>query len=507
MLKRNIIIYSLAAASMASCGKKFLQKEPLASIVQENFYKTTQDLESAINAAYDPLGWETDRTGSYYSNAFFFGDVMSDDAVKGGGSEGDQGNWNALEQFVGNPSLVEISLPWQRFYTGIYRSNLVIENTPSSQADEATKNRILGEAKFLRAYYHFELVKHFGDVPLVTKVLTVDEFNLSRTPKSQVYAQIEIDLGEAVNLLPAKGGVVAGKATKGAAQALLARAQMYQTLENPGKWADVLANAEAVIGSNLYDLEPNFEDACTIATENGKESVFEVQHAVNMAGQGGDNGSSWTRGNEGTLQNTMTRGRANGGWGFNCPSKNLLDSMKLLNDTRLSATIIQNGDSVLGVPYSIDPSAYPMTGTQSRKYIESDKIPNMLNVSDGPSNLRIIRFADVLLMAAEAANQVTTDTARIYQHLNRVRRRAKMPIITEPYNRDKIRNLIWVERRMELAMEGHRFFDIVRQGRAARLLKNTPEGTKFREGVNEVFPIPQTEIDVSKGKLSQNPGY
>jgi len=507
MLKRNIIIYSLAAASMASCGKKFLNKEPLASIVQENFYKTAQDLESAINAAYDPLGWETDRTGSYYSNAFFFGDVVSDDALKGGSSEADQGNWNSLEKFVGNPSFVEISLVWQRFYTGIYRSNLVIQNAPNAQVDEGTKNRILGEAKFLRAYYHFELVKHFGDVPLVTKVLTVDEFNLTRTPKSQVYAQIEADLTEATSLLPAKGGVIAGKATKGAAQALLARTQMYQTLANPGKWAEVLANAEAVISSGLYDLEPNFADVCTIATENGKESVFEVQHEVNMAGQGGDNGSAWTRGNEGTLQNTMTRGRGNSGWGFNCPSKILLDSMKITGDTRLPATIIRNGDMVLGTAYVIDSTIYPFTGTQSRKYIEDDKAP-ILNVSDGPSNLRIIRFADVLLMAAEAANALGKDTGSIYKHLNRVRRRAKMPIITvSESDHNRIRQIIWDERRFELAMEGHRFFDIVRQGRAARLIKNTPEGASFREGVNEIFPIPQTEIDVSKGKLTQNPGY
>lgn len=505
MLKRNIILYTLAAASMTGCGKKFLQKDPQGVIIQENFYKTSQDLESAINAAYDPLGWETDRKGSVYANAFFFGDVVSDDAVKGGGGQSDQGNWDAIENFIGNPSLQEFLLPWQRFYTGIYRSNLVIESVPNSEADQATKSRITGEAKFLRAYYHFELVKHFGDVPLVTKVLTADEYNLSKTPKAQVYAQIEADLKEAANLLPEKGAITLGKATKGAALALLARAQMYQTLENPSKWNDVLANAETVINSNVYDLEAKFDDVCKIATENGKESVFEVQHAINMAGQGGDNGGTWTRGNEGTLQNTMTRGRANSGWGFNVPSLNLLDSMS--NDPRKPSTILVNGDAINGEIFTINKNEYPFTGTLTKKYIEETKaMEKSINVSDGPSNLRIIRFADVLLMAAEAANEISNDTAVVNKYLNRVRLRAGL---TKNTIKDKValRQAIWHERRMELAMEGHRFFDIVRQGRAAEVMSLVPEGKNFRKGVNEVFPIPQTEIDVSKGKLTQNPGY
>jgi len=490
---------------MTGCGKKFLQKDPQGLIIQENFYKTNQDLESAINAAYDPLGWETDRKGAVYANAFFFGDVVSDDAIKGGGSQSDQGNWDAIENFIGNPSLQEFLLPWQRFYTGIYRSNLVIESAPTSEADAATKNRVTGEAKFLRAYYHFELIKHYGAVPLVTKVLKSDEYTLARSPKTEVYAQIEADLNEAANLLPEKGGITLGKATKGAALALLARAQMYQTLENPAKWDDVFKNAVQVIDSKVYDLEPDFKDACTIATENGKESVFEVQHAVNMAGQGGDNGGTWTRGNEGTLQNTMTRGRANSGWGFNCPSLNLLDSMS--NDARKGATILVNGDAINGEIFTINKNEYPFTGTQTRKYIES-ATSTVINVSDGPSNLRIIRFAYVLLMAAEAANELGKDTSVTNKYLDRVRLRAnsKLPKNTIA-EKTALRNAIWHERRMELAMEGHRFFDIVRQGRAAEVMKLVPEGKNFRKGVNEVFPIPQTEIDVSRGKLTQNPGY
>lgn len=508
MFNRNKIIYlSIIAASLAGCGKKVLQRDPIGVITEENFYKTAQDLESAVNAAYDPLGWETDRPGAVYGNPFLFGDIASDDAVKGGGGISDQGNWYLIETFTANPSLQEFLLVWRRYYTGVYRSNLVIQNTPNSQADDATKNRIIGEAKFLRALYHFELVKHFGDVPLITKVLDPTEYNLTRSPKSVVFAQIENDFKEAAGLLPEKGGLTAGKATRGAAMALLARAQMYQTLDNPSKWSEVLASAEAVINSGKYSLEPKFADVVSVKTENGNESIFEIQHIVNTAGQGGDNGSNWARGNEGTVQNTMTRGRANGGWGFNVPSLDLVTDFG--NDPRKSATIIADGDSVLGDKYSLNIKEYPFTGTAPRKYIE-DKNAAILNVSDGPSNQRVIRYADVLLMAAEAANALRagngTDTATVNKYLNPVRVRAGLAKngITD---KEALKLAIWKERRLELALEGHRFFDLVRQGRAATVMQATPEGKNFKAGVNEVFPIPQTEIDVSQGKISQNTGY
>ncbi|MBO9701478.1 MAG: RagB/SusD family nutrient uptake outer membrane protein [Sporocytophaga sp.] len=510
MLKKANLIYLIFAASLfSSCKKEFLDKKPQVSVVDENFYKTDQDMIAAINAAYDPLTMESDRLGQQFCLPFLFGDVVSDDALKGGSGDPDQVNFDYFEKFDGKSSFPELLLVWQKNYTGIYRANLVLQFAPKSNASETTKNRVMAEAKFLRAYYHFELVKMFGDVPVVTKVLNPDEYTLEKSPKADVYKQIEADLTEAL-VLPNKGQIELGRATKGAALALLARVQLYQTRDNSAKWSEVLKNAEAVINSGIYDLETDYSTIHSLAKENGIESVFEIQFTAGVAGRGGDNNSNWGSGNEGTFFNVMTRGRDNGGWGFNCPTKSLLDEFKKektkddKEDPRLKATIIQDGDLVGTEVYKASASNYPFTGTYCRKYVESDKL-SLLNPSDGPSNYRIIRFADVLLMAAEAANELG-QSENALKYLNRVRARVNMADKTET-NKDLLRDIIWRERRVELALEGHRFFDLVRQGRAASVMKATPEGGKFKEGIHEIFPIPLQEVQLSKGKISQNKGY
>jgi len=507
MLKKIYPVIGIAIISiLGGCKKDFLDKTPQSSVTDENFYKTSQDLINAVNAAYDPMGWETDRKGAIYGNLFFFGDVVSDDAIKGGSGTSDIPDFQALETFKGYAGLPALLLPWQRNYTGIYRANIVIERAPASNADETTKKRVINEAKFLRAYYHFEQVKMYGDVPLITKVLAANEYEQGKTPKAEVYKQIEADLKDA-SALPEKGSIETGRATRSAALALLARVQMYQTRTNSTKWSDVLSNAELVINSGIYKLEENYADIHTVAKENGIESIFEIQNNSKAAGAAGDNNSDWANGNEGTLINIMFKGRDNGGWGFNCPSLDLLAEFKKeqtvdgKDDPRLKATIIQNGDSVFTEKYKADINAYPYTGTYCRKYIEPKEILDLgLNQSDGPSNYRIIRYADVLLMAAEAANELgMSDKALDY--LKKVRDRVKMPKIIET-NKEALREIIWRERRIELAMEGHRFFDIVRQGRAAQIMGKT---YTFSEA-QEVFPIPQAEIDMSKGKITQTLG-
>jgi hypothetical protein len=510
MLKKAKLIYLIFAASLfSSCKKEFLDKKPQVSLVDENFYKTDQDMIAAINAAYDPLTMESDRLGQQFCLPFLFGDVVSDDALKGGSGDPDQANFDYLEKFKGESRFQELLLVWQKNYTGIYRSNLVLQFAPKSNASENIKNRVIGEAKFLRAYYHFELVKMFGDVPLVTKVLNPDEYTLERSPKTEVYRQIEADLTDAL-ALPEKGQIELGRATKSAAQALLARVQMYQTLNDQTKWSEVLRNAEAVIKSGIYDLEPDFSTIHTTAKENGIESIFEIQFASGIPGRGGDNNSPWGSGNEGTFLNIMIRGRDNGGWGFNCPTIDLLNEFKKepMNDSvadpRLKATIIQDGDTVSGEKYIVSAGNYPYTGTYSRKYSER-QLNSYLDPSDGPSNYRVIRYADVLLMAAEAANELG-NSGDALKYLNLVRKRVNMPAKNET-SKDALRAIIWRERRIELALEGHRFFDLVRQGRAAEVMTATTEGKGFKAGTHEVFPIPLTEVQLSKGKITQNKGY
>ncbi|MCR6639094.1 MAG: RagB/SusD family nutrient uptake outer membrane protein [Sporocytophaga sp.] len=494
----------IVISTLGGCKKDFLDKTPQAAVTDENYYKTASDLNSAINAAYDPMGWETERKGQIYANLFFFGDVVSDDAIKGGSGTSDIPDFHALETFIGNAGLPALLLPWQRNYTGIYRANLVIERAPLSNADEATKTRVINEAKFLRAYYHFEQVKMYGDVPLVTKVLGANDYNLGRTPAAEVYKQIEADLKDA-SALPQKGGIETGRATRGAALALLAKVQMYQTRTDLGKWNEVLTNAESVINSKIYDLEKKYADVHTVAKENGIESIFEIQSNTKVGGAAGDNNSDWSLGNEGTFINVMFRGRDNGGWGFNCPSLDLLEEFKKEktvdghDDPRLKATIIQDGDSVFNEKYKADINSYPYTGTYCRKYVEPQSLFG-LNQSDGPSNYRIIRYADVLLMAAEAANELGM-TEKALKYLKEVRDRVNMPEVTE-VNKDRLREIIWRERRVELALEGHRFFDIVRQGRAAQIMGKTYTFSNAQE----VFPVPQAEIDMSKGKIKQTTG-
>lgn len=510
MLRRNYIIYIAIAFTTLSCGKKFLDKKP-QGFVDENFYKTSDQIVSAVNAAYDPLGWEVDETGSDYANEWWIGDVCSDDAVKGGFGAGDFPTINQLETFTATPSNPTLGLLWTRYYVGIYRANLVIDKVPKSNAPQTLKDRIIGEAKFLRALYYQKLVNVFGAVPLVVGPLETDKLNLSRSPKSQVYAQIVADFKDAANALPEKGGIEKGRATKGAALALLARAYMYQTAPNDpdfpnasANWQNVFDACDAVIKSNKYSLEPKFEEIHSVAKEDGVESIFEIQNISGTPGYG--------NANEGTLMNVMYRGRKEGGWGFNRPSMDLVNEFEA-NDPRLKATVVSHGDVLFAGedPYDnsewFDLSKYPFTNKYGRKYVEP-KTVLAGGQSDGPSNPRIIRYADVLLMYAEAANELG-NSGEALAKLKIVRDRVKLPEVKET-DKAKLRDLIWHERRVELALEHLRFFDLVRQGRAYEVMSkfsNEEGGGLFRKGINELFPIPETQIDLSNGSITQNPGY
>jgi hypothetical protein len=359
------------------------------------------------------------------------------------------------------------------------------------------KTRYLGEARFLRGLYYFDLVRAFGGVPLV--ISTEPPLSVPRATAAEIYAQVEQDLQFAIDNLPEKsayGSEDLGRATKGAARALLAKVHLFR-----GDFAAAETLALQVITSNLYDLEPVFTDANGKNGEHGVESVFEI----------GAVESESVVGNQ--YANTQgVRGTPNRGWGFNRPSIDLRNAFEP-GDPRRRGTIIELGDVIDGITILGDASTPDVTTDADGTIIEIESynrkvwIPGLSTDTQFGHNRRLIRFSDVLLMAAEALNENNKPQDALI-HLNRVRERARqgnndiLPDITIT-NKDELRDIILQERRTELALEGHRFWDLVRTGKAPEILG--PAG--FITGKHELLPIPQNEIDLSQGTLQQNDNW
>ncbi|MDQ6814425.1 MAG: RagB/SusD family nutrient uptake outer membrane protein, partial [Bacteroidota bacterium] len=398
---------------------------------------------------------------------------------------------------------------WNGHYLGIARANNAIDILTNSTFDAATKNRLLGEVRFLRGLYYFNLVRTFGGVPKVIRTpqpseVNTDEFQ-TRATAADIYSVITTDLQFAVDNLPLKGDAASspGRATKGAAQSFLAKVYLYQK-----NWQKTFDLTQAIINSNLYSLVPDYnlifreKPVNGVGGVNNSESIFEVQTGINI----GENAVS-------PLYSNGQGARGRGGWndlgfGFNDPTSNLVNAYET-GDTRKNATIIFINPTVAGK----DNGAYLWDGFRipSQDSVENPRYnykayhsaiaesPQLSNNKDTkPKNIRLMRYAEVLLMYAEAAAMLG-NAGEATAKLNMVRARANLPAsIGTQAN-------IWKERRVELAMEQDRFFDLVRQGRAGAVLRSS--GKNFVDNKNEVWPIPQAQIDLSGGKLTQNPGY
>ena len=488
MINLKNAVPTLAAMGVLFAGCDFLSKEPLGVESSANFFKTESQAILATTAVYDATAWRF----SQEVFEWFLGDVVSDDAEKGGESAADWAELQQLKEFRANPANSISFARWSELYQGVYRANVVIARVPAIDMDPVLRARLVGEAKFLRGFFYFQLVKTFGGVPLITRPLNPSEYCQARAPIQAVWAQIETDLKEAAEVLPEKSAYPAsdmGRATKGAANSLLAKAYIFQS-----KWADALAASSAVIQSGEYDLEPNYADIFKMSHENGIESVFEIQHIQVATSDYGD----LNEGQETSIYQGSRNATYRTGWGFNLPTQDFVDEFES-NDPRLKATVVFHGDLLYeGTPaqQKADNSASP-TGYAAKKYLfeYSAVVPE---VSNNPANWRSIRFADVLLFHAEAANEMGNSTASL-ESLNRVRKRVSMPPVTTT-NQAELRQAIYHERRVELGLEGHRFFDLVRQGRAASVLAKNG----FVAGKHEYFPIPQLELDVCD-KIVQNP--
>jgi hypothetical protein len=462
-----------------ACSKDFLDTKP-PNVTIDDYFTSEEDAFFALTACYDVLGWD-----DLNQFPFWVGDIFGHDSYKGGEGAGDQPWMEPLLRFQYDPNIAELNTPYQQYYIAINRCNRVVENVPDMSDDiisPETKDEIVAEAKFIRGYFYFELVKMFGEVPLVTTILEPGHYDIPKASLENLWAQIESDFGDAAEILPLKSDQQTGRATQGAAQAFLCKAYIYQK-----KWPQALTLADEIIGSFEYDLEPNYEDNWKLDHENGIESVFEIQFTPSGTGDWGDD-------NEGNVFVIFMRSRNNDdGWGFNCPTQKFVDEFESDDSIRLNATIIFNGevlwpgtdDEMIAdndVPTCVD-------GYMSQKY----QLPRSQqgDMSDDPNDWIVIRYSEVLLWAAEAATHTGGDWNSYMQQV-----RDRVGLGPTPYA-DPM-EAINHERRVELGMEGQLLWDIIRQGRGEEVLGVYG----YVEGVNNHYPIPQSQIDLSDGILT-----
>lgn len=492
---KSLKIFCIALSStliMGGCAK-FIDYDPVEDfqITADLFFTSPGDYQKAAIATYSPLQW-------LWANVVI-GDVATDNSVAGGENATDQLGFQQMDDFTHNPVNSYLEEAWKACYEGINRVNWMEENKEKLQF--SGKDALYGEVYFLRAYYYFELVRFFGDVPLFTeKRLNVsDSRALQRAKKADVYKQIETDLNKAITDLPATNPQK-GRITKHAAQALLGKVLLYQ-----GKFEAAATALESVI-AGPFSLAPDFGSIFLQTGENGPESVFEIQYS-NLSpfydwsnpGRGQGNLAVQVCG----IRNITGTSPYGQGWSTNLPTKNLADAYAA-GDKRKAATILdieayKTANPQFNITYLTAP--FKNTGLYNHKYHPRKGETSGQVELNYLNNFRTIRFADVLLMAAEAHNRkAVPDVAKAQNYMNRVRRRAFGDNLHDiSLTGTQLTEAIWEERRLEFAMEGDRFFDLVRTGKAATKL------TGFVAGKHEIFPIPQREIDISG--LEQNPGY
>jgi hypothetical protein len=482
-----IIIASLFVVN--ACSDDYLDNTKVFAEDSESFFNSEADYYNALVAAYDPLQ-------STFINVLM-GEIASNNTLCGGESATDVTGYQQIDDMIHTPVNSELQSLWSWMYGGVNRAAYIIEF--QDKTDFEGKEVIIGEASFLRAYYNFELVKWFGAIPIKPegRFIVGDEQTIPRAPVADVYALIEADLQVAVSNLSYTAPQV-GRVTKGAAEALLGKVYLYQD-----KFKAAAAILESVITNGSYSLESDYNKIFETQGENGSGSVFEVQYTdVEGAGFGclqcseGNVavGFQGVRGYDGDLFTS--------GFSFNVPTQEMVDQFET-GDNRKEVAIldIEAWSTDTGASFT---TGYEHTGFFNRKYIprkRSSDAAGDLNLTN-PNNYRAIRFADVLLMAAEAFNRSSSpDDTKAKMYLNKVRERAFGSADNNiTATGSNLTAIIYKERRVEFVGEGHHFFDLVRTGRGA----NIPG---FTTGKHELFPIPLEEIQFSQGNWSQNQNY
>ena len=494
-MKNLKIIYILfTGLIMLSCSDDFVDVDSLDPN-SEAFFNTEEDYQDALVAAYDYL----QTTAKFVQMA----EIASDNTLCGGESATDSPYLQEIDDMIHSAvgqSGGGLRTSWQWMYEAVNRCNYIMEF--QNKTDFPNKTSVIAQTRFLRAYYNFILVKWWGDVPMTVdkRIQFGDQFSIDRTPAAEVYALIEQDLIFAAANLPYVQSET-GRVTKGAAQALLGKAYLYQD-----KFPEAAVVLEELINNGPHRLltTAEYPDMFERYNENNIESVFEIQYSDIEGGSYGcfqcleGNFAAYFNGPRGFVDST---GFFDAGYSFNVPVQEVVDAFEP-GDIRLEYSILDIEQWIADNPGSSyqEDAGYEQTGYFNRKIMaRKGDLNNGDAALTNPDNYRAIRYADVLLMAAEALNRGNISDERAQDYLNEVRNRATLADVTSTGS--NLTNDIYKERRVELVGEGHRFFDLVRTGKAA------DEIDGFQVGKHELFPIPIEEILLSGNRWANNPGY
>lgn len=507
MKKISYSILVILLFTITGC-EKFLDEQPQGEYPSSDFFQTADHALLAVNAAYVPLSFANSD-----NRLWVFAEVASDDAVKGG-FPGDQADIELIDDFQIFSDNGNVETTWAIYYEGISRCNAILDNVPNIEMNTAMQDRILGEAKFLRGLYYFQLCNIFGNVPLILRVLNPEEMQVANTTREDVLLQLADDFSHSAELLNAaiaedpsvfSSGEV-GRATPGAALAFLAKT--YLLLED---WNNAWQTAQEAktYGFELMDIySKNFQ----FDWENNNESIFEIQHVAGFSPVTGSRLNQWLA------------PRARNGYGFDEPTQDFVDEFEITTegvvDPRLDYTLARKGqDWINGEPYD---STWSSTGYSQIKYLQPENEIALSTRGDADLNFTMMRYAELLLIEAEALCE-SGKTAEALIPLNEVRKRAResylydeqysgnggipeglLPDITTT-DQIQLRTAIRHERRVELGFECQRYFDIIRYGSqyANEALSDKPN---FNYEIHKVFPIPQSELETN-ANIIQNFGY
>lgn len=484
-LKYNLIAIALLGFSFSSCSD-FLEQNPQTDLSENDFYKTADDILSAVNGAYSSL-----QEGDIYGNWYVFGEIPSDNTRNQ--LSGSVTTQNEFDQFYIDTQNSMIANFWKAAYKVINRTNTILGRIDGIEINTELANRYKLECKFIRALMYFNLVRVYGDVPLVLKEISISEsYDILREPKENVYNQIIADLKEAQDLPVSYSTAEDGRATQGAAKALLAN--VYMTLHKYAEAETILAE---IINSGRYSLLENtpgslnidgYKNVFSPVNHNSKEGIFEIQFLKGGYGEGSNYANNFAPENSGT--NVVAVG---GTGGNNIPEMDIYNAY-------------EEGD--LRRDFSMSLGYYD--NRKNNEWVESRYVCKFMDVpyqnNDASNNYPVIRYADVILMYAEALNQ-NGKTAEACKYLNMTRRRGfgyqtteASPVDLQTTDKAQFALMVEQERRVELAFENHRWFDLIRTGRAVEVMRS--KGFSLNE-TNLICPIPQKQIDVNP-KLTQN---
>lgn len=477
---KKILLLIVAASTLTACNK--LAEDPTSYITASQFYKTQSDATAGVTAIYSELISDGTEQPLYGREINFLADMTTDDLTAGPSAINP--NVRALSSITYTSTDDRVEVIWRQLYTGISRANAAIDAIPTIQFDTTLRSRLVRESKFLRALFYFNLVRFYGDVPLVlhnpADASNLSNLKVDRSPAATVYAQIIADLTDAQNLPISYSGADIGRATGGAAKSLLVK--VYLTQQN---WTAAISKAQEVInGPYGYALFPNYADVFNPATKNGVEHIFSAQISSN----GG-------LGNSSTLMGANFTGFV-GNVPADIPADSSVYKQFSSTDTRRAVTFYTSlVNPATGLVYNF-PTFY------FGKYVDRSELstPGQSNI-----NFPILRYADVLLMYAEALNEVQGPVPAAYSAINQVRVRANTGNLTTGLSQTAFRDSLYAERRREFVQEAQRWFDLVRTNQLVQAVSKVASKTNV-SAKNYLFPIPASETSLNPG-LTQNPGY